>query len=447
MGSDLRWPIDSHDGERAGYKGGGWACGTGTALRPLVTPTPAFSRWRGMLLSIGRRVLGHNRALEAMLVWSQGAGAIAGIVIARSVGPPGRGTVVTLAVWGQILGWLAAFSLDKALVVLTSGPDRVASPDEGLRSAIVPVVGTSCIALIASVLLGHRFFSSNVLIIALAALAVATAQAELVAGWLLAKGRRQTFIVWRLLQPSIYVGSIIVAALVFRAASTQERTVLMGVGTAASMVVPVIFALALISPRPRIASRVLRPLIRFAFAAHAANILQYLNGRLDLLILPLMVAPGVLGIYSAGAALGQLAVFMASAGVVRGITGESKATDFIGLAVAILLAGIVIFASPLVIPLVFGTAFDAAVPIARILAIGSVANYALQAACGRLLGRRQPWGVVFSQGVGVVVFLVGIATFRTMEGVAWSSVVSFIAALAVAQVALRLTDEPVIVSS
>ena len=86
-------------------------------------------------LQLPGRALRHNRALEAMLVTTQAAGVIASIVVARSVGPAGRGTLLTITVWGQILGWLAAFSLDKAVVVLTSGQEPVSSPDDALRTA------------------------------------------------------------------------------------------------------------------------------------------------------------------------------------------------------------------------------------------------------------------------------------------------------------------------
>jgi O-antigen/teichoic acid export membrane protein len=392
-----------------------------------------------MLVSLGRRALNQKRALEAMLIAAQVAGVLAAIVIARSVGPAGRGTVVTLTVWGQILGWLAAFSLDKAIVVLTSGKDAVASPDEALRAVRLPVLGASCLAIIASVFLGRHFFSSGWLIAALAALAVATAQAELIAGWLLATGRREVYITWRLVQPALYLAIMIAAALFLGTINVPDRTVVMGVGAAASMVVPVGLVLAGPLRRPRAAGRGVVALLRFGAAAQVGNILQYLNGRLDLLALTFLVSVAGLGYYSAGAALGQAAMLMASAGVLRGITGEAKRTDFVGIGIATILAGVVIVASPVLVPFLFGASFEPAVPIARILAIGGVANYALQGACGRLLGRRQPWLVAFSQGVGVAAFGIGIAASHTLQGVAWSSVVSFTVSLVVAQVALRRT--------
>lgn len=410
------------------------------AVRSPASPLTLTGR-QLTLVRLGRRALNHNRALEAMLIAAQVAGVLAAIVIARSVGPAGRGTVVTLTVWGQILGWLATLSLDKALVVLTSGKGAVASPDEALTAVRLPILGTSCLAIIASVFLGRHFFSSVWLIAALATLAVATAQAELVAGWLLARGRRLAFISWRLVQPTLYLVIMIAAAFLLRTISVQDRTVVMGVGAAASLVVPVIFVLSRLVRRPWAARRGVATLLRFGAAAHVANILQYLNGRLDLLALTFVASVAGLGYYSAGAALGQAAMLMASAGVLRGITGEAKRTDFVGIGIAAILAAVVILGSPILVSLLFGPSFEPAVPIARILAIGGVANYALQGACGRLLGRRQPWIVAFSQGVGVVVFGIGIAAFHTLQGVAWSSVVSFAVSLVVAQVALRLTTQ------
>src|SRR5207248_5751268 len=134
----------------------------------------------------------------------------------------------------------------------------------------------------------------------------------------------------------------------------QVRTVAMGVGATASVVIPVVFILVRMSAQLRVARRGFLPLLRFAATAHLGTILQYLNGRLDLLALSFLVSPSSLGYYSVGAALGQLSVLTANAGVVRGITGEAKATDFIGLGLACLIAAFVIVASPLLIPLVFG---------------------------------------------------------------------------------------------
>lgn len=409
-----------------------------TALRP-----PRHGRRPSRLAHVARRGVNHDRALEAMLVGAQAAGLFASVVVARSVGPTGRGTVVTITVWGQLLGWLAAFSLDKALMVLASDGAAAASSDDALRATRIPVLGTSALAAVAALFLGSHFFTSIWFTLALAALAVATAQGELVAGWLLARGRRQNFIYWRLLQPALYLVIVSCAALLLRSATTTERTVVIAIGAAASMVGPVACALAVLPRHPLMVTRGIRSLLKFGAAAHAAGILQFLNARLDMLVLTLIVSPGRLGQYAVGAGLGQLALLTATAGFIRGITGQSKATDFIGIGIAAALGLLVIIAAPLLIPLVFGPSFQPAVPIARILAIGGVVNYALLATSGRLLSRRQPWTVALSQGVGVALFGIGIAVSPTLQGAAWSSVVSFAASLLVAQVALRLPAAPI----
>ena len=385
-------------------------------------------------------MLKHNRALEAMLVATTVASGLGGIVIAHSVGPSGRGVVGIVTVWGQVLGWLAVFSLDRALVVLSSGERAPVSPDEALRVTRLPVIGTSCLVVLACVLLGHHFFSSNWLVLSLAAVAVATAQAELVGAWLLARGRREMYILWRLLQPVLYVTLIIFAAGTLRSSSNQERTIVIGLAAAMSVVLPVLFALARLLRRPLVAKRGLGAFLKFASAAQVATILQYLNGRLDFLVLTFLVSAESLGYYAAGAAAGQVVVLTAGAAVIRGMTGEAKSADLVGIGIASILAAIVLVAAPFLIPFAFGAPFQAAVPIGRILAVGGVANYALQAASGRLLGRRHPWLVAICQGSGVVVFAIGILTFPTVYGAAWSSVVSYIVSLVVAQLFLRLVE-------
>lgn len=387
-------------------------------------------------MNLGLRVLDRNRALEVMLLVTQAAGVIAAIVIARSIGPAGRGTVVAVMIWGQLLGWLAALSLDQALIVLTSGSEPIAKPDEALRAARLPVIGTSLLAVLASLFLGGRLFSNGILVASLAILAFATAQAELLAGWLLASGRRRAYISWRFIQPTIYVCVIVFVAIAFRDRTVAQRTIIMAVGAAGSTVVPVIVFLSRNLRRPKAPIGGLWPLVRFAAVAEIGSILQYLNGRLDVLVLTFLVSRQSLGYYSAGAALGQLTLLMASAGVIRGITGTASGTDRIGLGLAVIVGGIVIVAAPTVVPFVFGPSFNPAIPVARILAVGGVANYALQGAGGRLLRRRQPSMVAVSQGIGVIVFGMGISVLRTLDGVAWASVISFIVALAAAQIIL-----------
>jgi O-antigen/teichoic acid export membrane protein len=336
---------------------------------------------------------------------------------------------------------VAAFSLDKALVVLASGNDAVLSPDQGLRAARPPVLALSAIGVLATVLLGRHFFSNIWLTIAMGTFAVATAQIELISGWFLATGRRRAYILWRLSQPALYLAILVALALTLRNLKTEERTVVMGVGAAASVVVPVIFALRVLPRRPFINWRGVLPMLRFGAPAQVANILQYLNSRLDLLALSFLVSAQNLGYYSVGASLGQIAVIAAGAGFLRGMTGETDAIDRFGLGIAASISGIVIVASPLLIIAIFGASFAAAVPIAQILAIGAVVNYALQGSSGRLLNQRQPWILATSQGLGVVVFAIGIKTFPTLTGVAWSSVVSFAVSLITNYLALHVLPE------
>jgi O-antigen/teichoic acid export membrane protein len=177
-------------------------------------------------------------------------------------------------------------------------------------------------------------------------------------------------------------------------------------------------------------------LIRFALSAQAANAMQYLNSRLDIICLSVFSTPRDVGIYSIGLATGQATVLLGSAGIIRGITGSSSKLDKAGVLGTLILGLIICFLSPLVIPLVFGHAFDQSIRVAQIISIGGALNYALQSSSGRLLGGGRPWLMALSEGLGAATFGIGILISRKLEFVALSDVASYLVSFLVAQACL-----------
>lgn len=385
-----------------------------------------------------RRLSGQARALEGALLLAQGLGAVTGIVLARALGPSGRGQIATLALWGQLMGWVASLSLDKALVVLTK------SEHGALRRGVAMATSRRLVACLTvpivagSLLLGRHLFRNGYLPVMLALVAAATAQFELVGGWLLTLKRRPLFIAWRIGQPAVYfivVGGVGVLRLEGALGSSAALN-LIALGVLASVVAPLGF---MFLPSLRLSSgpfskRAARRLLRYGLAAQTANILTYLNGQLDLLTLTLISTSSAVGIYAVGASTGQLVVLLGSAAIIRGLTGEAgKGRDRLGVVASILIALIVISVAPFVVPALFGSAFRQGVRIAQILAIGSVFNYLLQVESGQLLGRNRPWQATIAQGVGVIVFAGMLVPFHTLQGVAWSSVISYVISFVVAE--------------
>lgn len=376
-----------------------------------------------------------GRALESMLVLSQLAGLLTSVLIARALGPTGKGLLTTLAVWAQFLGWVACFSLDKAMVVLsrTSGADLVVN--EALYHARRVVRATVPIVLAFAVVLGMRLFPGEWPLIGalLVALAV-SAHSELAMGWYLAMDREDSFIRFRLSQPLLYFAFALCIVVFFRGKATSLQTIVLAVGLVASLAIPVAVASRRWQPRAPIArSNGLRRLLRFAAPAQLGSVLQYLNSRLDLIVLPLIAGPAVVGLYSVGAAASQLIITVGSAGALRGIMGKGRRRDFAGLLSAAAVTIALIVTAPTVVPLLFGRKFAGAIGFVQVLLIGGLFGYALQAASGRLMGERRVWKLTIAHGVGAFTFLMGIVFTRSPLGVAWASVASYVAALGVAE--------------
>ena len=368
-------------------------------------------------------------------------GAVTGVVVARAVGPAGRGEVATIVLWGQLIGWVASFSLDKALIVLTKEDHGGIGRSVALVTSRRLVIAFTVPAIIFSVALGSHLFNGWYLPVAMGLIAAATAQAELVGGWLLALRRRPLYNLWRLTQPIVYfvvVGGVAILRLAMLITTLTAITFL-AAGILLSICAPT-FILWLPSLRPAggsFSKRAARRLVRYGLAAQTANILTYLNGQLDLLTLTLISSSTTVGIYAVGSSMGQVVVLLGSAAIIRGLTGEGGRRDYKGIIASLLVCLLVIALSPSLVPIVFGASFRSAAEIAQILAIGNMLNFVLQADCGQLLGKNHPWQATISQGLGVVAFASLVFRFHTPHGVAWSSDVAYGVSLLIAECALR----------
>jgi O-antigen/teichoic acid export membrane protein len=371
-----------------------------------------------------------------MYIGALALGMSASLVISRSLGPSGRGSVITLVIWAQLLGWTAAFSLDKAIVVL-SRPDAVPAlnPDAGLALSRRIVAFLSAPIILVSLILGHVLFHDWAWAWLLAVGALLTAHGELSAGWLLARANMPAFILYRLGQPVLYFSGCTGVAIIFRHSSVDNRLAPMAAAAVVSLVIPVLLISIFTpwtSPKHLTSSR----LLSFAASTQVANAMQYLNSRLDILTLSVFSSPKEVGLYSVGLALGQATVLLGSAGIIRGIMGNSSSLDRNGTVATALLGILVAIASPFVIPFLFGSAFAPSIRVAQIIALGGTVNYALLSSSGRLLGAGRPWLMALSEGCGAVMFAGGIAISRNIDVVALASVLSYAASLIVAQLCL-----------
>jgi antigen flippase len=387
-----------------------------------------------------RRVASIDRALEGTVLVAQIFGAATGVLLARALGPAGRGEIATVALWGQLIGWVASFSLDKGVIVLTKREHTAIHRRVALVTSRRLVAVFSLPAMVVAVLIGRYLFTGWYVPIMIGLVAICVAQMELVGGWLLALHERQLYLLWRLAQPTLYLLGVGGTALLRLrgVVSTHEAIWLIIGAILASVIGPLCLRFApYLSPEGGWFSwGAARHLLRYGLAAQTANILTYFNGQLDLITLTIIASSSQVGRYAVGASVGQVVVLFGPAAIVRGLTGERQGRDRLAGSVSVVLAAAVVVAAPTCIPLVFGAEFRSSVPVAQLLAIGSVFNFFLLSACGQLLGRNRPWHATVAQASGVAIFAVLLVPFHTLLDVAVASDISYFVSLVIAELLL-----------
>jgi O-antigen/teichoic acid export membrane protein len=370
-----------------------------------------------------------------VLMSAQMLGFATSVIIARSVGPEGRGLITALAVWSQFLGWISCFGMDKAIIVLAN--ERV---NKGLGATSLFVVARRQLLwnlgfiFLPALVVGLWILHGSLLIVSFMSAVVATAFWELWNGYLMATRRREQYLRLRLAQPAAFLLLIGTVAAAGQNASFQSEVRAMGAAVFVSVAVPILVSYWRNNPGPNDIKKSLRAkLLWFAASAQLATFLQYLNARLDVLLLPLAVSPSQVGIYAIAAAPAQTIVYMGSAGVFRALIREGPRRDVRALAAVAAIALTWCLLAPRVIVLLFGSSFAAAALPARVLAIGSIFGFALQQVSGRLLGSGRNGSLAAAQGFGAAVFIVGFTVANTLAGVALANAVSYVVSLALAE--------------
>jgi O-antigen/teichoic acid export membrane protein len=375
------------------------------------------------------------RAVEAVLISTQVLGFVTSVIIARSVGPQGRGLITALAVWSQILAWISCFSMDKAVVVLANeSVNREVNPDSLFVVARRQLLWNLGFVSLPAVVIGVWILRDTLLVVSFMSAVVAIAFWELWNGYLMATKRRETYLRLRLAQPVAYLLLIGMIAVPVQNASFLSEVRAMGAAVFVSVAVPVIVSYRRSYPTPTDMQRSLRAeLLRFAASAELAAFLQFLNTRLDVLLLPFAVSPSQVGIYAIAVAPAQTIVFLGSAGVFRALIREGPQRDVRALVAIAAISLTWCLLAPRVIVLLFGSPFATAALPARILAVGSIFGFALQLVSGRLLGSGRTGSLAAAQGLGAAVFIVGFSLAHTLAGVALANAVSYVASLAFAE--------------
>lgn len=388
---------------------------------------------RRKALEFGRtaaRTAGVNVASSAIAV-------IAGIIIARSLGPATRGEYAAIFVWFGVLltvgelGQTAATTFFVAQNVQRAADYLATSRNMMIASGSVTLaVGMFIAPLLAhgrnDEVWGYRLMFATSLASFVGASFTFSLQAVSIPWWNMV----------RIFQPVLFGGVIVILSL------TSRLTLLTALG-AMSIAIVLQTVLAHQACRQQKitngqASRCLaRPMMRYGLSQLATAVPTMTSARLDQLVLSVAAAPAALGRYAVAASLTTLALPLASAlGSVafpllaaRGLShgtrvGIQRQAMSVTAAIGIVVMAPLVVLAPWLIPAVFGPRYAESVQLVWLLAPGGV-FLACGQVCGDLLrGNGRPVSVAWAQGAGAVVTVVLLSTLLPAMGVAGAAIAS-----------------------
>jgi O-antigen/teichoic acid export membrane protein len=368
-------------------------------------------------------------------VAAAGAGALAGIVIARALGPTVRGEYAAVLAWfGMVLviGQLGQTSATTYFVARHPGrgADYLATSRNLMvvSGAVTLAVGIALAPLLAAgdttVTWGYRLMFATCLAGFVGASYTFSLQALHLPRWNLV----------RVVQP---VGYAVAVGALHLLGGLELLTALallsLTIGAQAVLAWRLCAGQGLGGGRGELL--LARPLMRYGLSQLAASVPATLTSRLDKLVLSLAVVPAALGNYAVAASLTALAVPVTSGlgSVVfprfasRSLSPKSQARlqrqvlwASAGIGVGLVLPMALL--APWFVPLVFGPGFDDAARLVLLLAPGGVFLACGQVCENLLRGHGRPLAVARSQVVAAVLMVAMLAALVPAAGVAGAAI-------------------------
>jgi O-antigen/teichoic acid export membrane protein len=388
---------------------------------------------RSAMASAVARTAGFN-------ILATGTASLAGVLLARAVGPAVRGEYAAITAWFGVVTMIGGMGQPAALCFYVArDPDHAPSYVASSRTmmlvtGIIAIAAGMCLAPVlghgqAPVVTGYRVaFASSVVAFVAAAYTYSLQARDL---------RRWNQV--RTVQPVL---ALLAIAVLWLAGWLSLETALVVV--AVTMLAQLGWAYrccrrAGLAPGAASAA-LIRPLSVYGLAQIAALAPGTLNAQLDQIVLSQTVPPAQLGCYAIAVSLSLLPLPVVSAiGYVafprlaaqRAAAGDTDQLQRIailgsvGITAAILVP--VALAASWAVPLVFGSGYRSAVPLLWILTPGAVFLACGQVVGDLLRGRNRPVAVAWAQGLAAVFTVALLLLLLPVVGVYGAAIASTIA--------------------
>lgn len=379
-------------------------------------------------------------------------GAVTGVIVARALGPSGKGIVVAAQTVTAGTVTILGLSIEHGIVFYAA---RLGMGVRGSLRHLTRIVAAIAFCVVSFlVLVVKPFLPGPILPYLIASCGVPFSLVALYyRSFLLGFQRIRD---WNILKTGPFVLGL-VGLIYLQVSDRIGVTAVIGVFTASSLLSALLAArmIARLGPQPKATppQGALRRIIKFGATAHVANLQSILSQRLDLLLMSFLSSAAQLGIYSVAVSisapltLGAISVadwvFPRSARQYLSKRNVIKIVTLLVLGYAGA-AGILWVLVPELLRVFFGPRFLGAAGAARVLLVATLPLSVTVVLNGWLKGRGEPGRVIYSEVVGSIVTILTLPSFiRRWQGLgaAWASLLAYGATCLVVCIVVATTKD------
>jgi O-antigen/teichoic acid export membrane protein len=379
---------------------------------------------------------------------------LTGVLLARTLGPSGRGALAAVVLWPTMLWTVGNLGVVDAVTFLSA---RQSAPERSIVSTSLALafVQSLILILIGLVLVPIALARQEPSVVRDCTIFLASIPTSLVTLYLASVlNGTHRFVAFNLVRVIVFVGNAV--GLVGLAIASELTVTSAMIAYLGSQVVTVVTAAALVLPSTHGVARPQRELTRemlaYGWRSQLSSISNLLNERVDQLVISVVFAPASLGLYvvawtmtSLSGLIGYSVALAALPAVAKGDTSadrRAKAHEYVFLTALSTTAVVIplLVLTPEILRIVFGPAFAPATDVTRILLVASIALGTGRVLEAVLKGVNRPLDAGIAEGAGLAVTAVGLAVLLPILDLKGAAITSFFAYSVTGLVALRRTN-------
>ena len=368
------------------------------------------------------------------------AGLASGLIVARILGPEGRGEFATIVLWPSTLATFCDLGLGFSFSYL-AGKNRDSIHGIWTLAWVFSLLIGGIVSLVAMVILPSVVVLSDIALMGLR-WNLATIPFMLLAGYLNYILLGAGYIVeFNFVRVCLSICNILFVTFLVAAdrASIISFTVALILAQLASSLLAILLSVSCLHPTWHWRPDLMRPVFRYGIKVYISSLMGQANLRLDQLVMSVTVSPTQLGLYAVSVAIsGMVSPLYSAVAIVvlprvtqasSRLLGGKTALRYLWL---IFIGGVPVtfilwFMMPLLLPLLFGDTYTPSILTAQILVIAAFFQGCMLMLGNSLRGLGSPGKEAISQGIGLLVTFGLLFLLLPVWGIMGAAIASLVA--------------------